>query len=109
MTPKPEPKPKPDPNPKPWPPPPPPTPWLSLMLGLPFRLCIMHADGLRFEYATPYDNIEQIVAQWGDAPTRASVLANSFDLASIPAFGAVSLNDLRDAAGVRPPTHPLQR
>ena len=109
VTPKPEPKPKPDPNPKPWPPPPPPTPWLSLMLGLPFRLCIMHADGLRFEYATPYDNIEQIVAQWGDAPTRASVLANSFDLASIPAFGAVSLNDLRDAAGVRPPTHPLQR
>ena len=63
----------------------------------------------RFEYATPYDTIEQIVNQWGDAPTRANVLAKSFELASIPAFGAVSLSDLRRAAGVQPPNHPLAR
>ena len=97
--------PKPDPNPKPWPPPPPPTPWLSLMLGLPFRICIMHEDG-RFEYATPYDTIEQIVNQWGDAPTRANVLARHRSLDSLPAFGAVSLNDLRRAAGVGTASHP---
>ena len=60
----------------------------------------------RFEYATPYDTIEQIVNQWGDAPTRANVLAKSFELASIPAFGAVSLSDLRRAAGVGTASHP---
>jgi hypothetical protein len=78
-------------------------------MGLPFRICIMHADGLQFEYATPYETIEQIVNQWGDAPTRANVLARHVDLASLPAFGPVSLSDLRDAAGVRPPAHPLKR
>ena len=59
--------------------------------------------------ATPYETIEQIVNQWGDAPTRANVLARHVDLASLPAFGAVSLSDLRRAAGVRPPNHRLAR
>ena len=57
----------------------------------------------------PYETIEQIVNQWGDTPTRANVLANSFALASIPAFGAVSLSDLRAAAGVQPPNQPHVR
>ena len=109
VTPKPEPKPKPDPNPKPWPPPPPPNPWLSLIMGIPFRICIMHADGLQFEYATPYDTIDRIVGLWPDTPSRVTVLARHVDLASLPAFGAVSLSDLRRAAGVGTPNHPLAR
>ena len=64
----------------------------------------MHADG-RFEYVTPYANVQKIVDQWGDEPTRANVLANSRALASLPALGAVSLNDLRAAAGVGPPSY----
>ena len=68
----------------------------------------MHADG-RFEYATPYDTIDRIVGLWPDTPSRATVLARHVDLASLPAFGAVSLSDLRRAAGVGTPNHPLAR
>ena len=50
----------------------------------------------------------EIVGLWGDAPTRANVLANSRDLASYPAFGPVSFTDLRRAAGVWKPSHPLK-
>ena len=77
----------------------------SEAFGIEEVICIMHEDG-RFEYATPYDTIEQIVNQWGDAPTRANVLARRVSLASLPAFGPVSLTDLRDAAGVGPANHP---
>ena len=65
----------------------------------------MHADG-RFEYATPYDTIDRIVGLWPDTPSRATVLARNVYLASLTAFGPVSLNDLRRAAGVGPAANP---
>ena len=43
---------------------------------------------------------------WPDTPSRATVLARNVYLASLTAFGPVSLNDLRRAAGVGPAANP---
>jgi len=79
------------------------------MMGLPFRICAYDTETGVFRSATPYPNVDAIVALWGGPLSGVEDLGEVRDLESYEAFPAWDFAAAQRAAGVHPHPDPRRR